>query len=58
MRDYRLSEIKNECKKNNGNCRKCRFRIAIGFHNDYECIRHTDPFCWEFDKEEKDGDEE
>lgn len=46
MKDYRLSEIKEICKKNK-NCNKCEIGI-------FECetfFSDIDPIDWEIDKE-------
>lgn len=56
MKDYRLSEIKKECIKNNGNCAKCCFGKVIGIHKNVWCIRMIHPLNWQID--EKDGEDE
>ena len=53
MKDYRLSEIKRDCIKNNGDCRNCRFGEHILYTNNdilIRCMRVGSPINWEIDE--------
>lgn len=63
MKDYKLSEIKTICKKNKGDCEKCKLSTMIkhlGLER-HECdiigdIRPFEwqkPYNWQIDEEEK-----
>lgn len=53
MKDYKLSEVKNICDKNNGDCRVCELAEHIWYTNTYQCPLSIKPFSLKIDKEEK-----
>lgn len=56
MKDYRLSEVKAICIKNNHWCPKCELAIHVQEKQRYFCqCCDKDPKFWEI---EKDGEEE